>query len=385
MKYIKYCIGIIAFLALYACKDKEKSLLEPKVYFEKAQQKLKVGENVNSYEFNITARLTNITNENVNVTYQIGDAQMVADYNAKNETKYRMMPAENFSLERNSATIKSGTIYAEPCKLVLRNLSAIGEGSTYVVPVTIVDASLPTVEAKTTFIEVTKPIVINKVMNFNGKFLSIPMPTNAKFNSLTYEALIYVDNFVLLSTVMGAEGNLILRFGDTTVDAEQIQIAGNVQFNPAMKFVTGKWYHVAFVFNGASKLAEIFVDGEKVAEKTASVSSFNLTGPFFIGYAYDYDPNRIWRGKMSECRIWNVARTASQLKNNRLGVDPNSEGLFGYWKLNGTDSYEKNGVYYIKDQSKNKLDATSRYGRYSGGAGPSTQPDIVNLRVDIAD
>ena len=38
MKYIKYCIGIIAFLALYACKDKEKSLLEPKVYFEKAQQ-----------------------------------------------------------------------------------------------------------------------------------------------------------------------------------------------------------------------------------------------------------------------------------------------------------------------------------------------------------
>ena len=46
MKLIKYCIGIFAFLALNACKDKENELLETKVYFEQAQQRLKLEDNV---------------------------------------------------------------------------------------------------------------------------------------------------------------------------------------------------------------------------------------------------------------------------------------------------------------------------------------------------
>ena len=93
------------------------------------------------------------------------------------------------------------------------------------------------------------------------------MDEKAKFNALTYEAMIYVDTFVKLSTVMGAEGNLIFRFGDTTVDADQIQVAGNVQFNPSKKFAAKQWYHVALVFDGATKRTEIYVDGERVAEK----------------------------------------------------------------------------------------------------------------------
>lgn len=383
MKFIKYCIYALPLLGLWACGEKESDLLEPKVYFENERQQLKLEDEVETYDFNIVSRVSNITSADVEVSYQIGDAKTVADYNAKNGTKYEMMPVENFSLEKNSSVIKSGGVYAQPCKLTLKKLSQVKEGSTYVVPVTITSAGLPTIDAKTTFVEITKPIVINKVFDLNGRYLSIPMPTNAKFNALTYEALIYIDRFVLLSTVMGAEGNLIFRFGDTTVDPNQIQVAGNVQFNPSMQFSANQWYHVAFVFNGATKLAEIYVNGKRVADKTAAVSSFNLTGDFFIGYAYDYDPNRIWRGKMSECRVWKVARTENELKNNMMGVDPNTEGLFGYWKMNGTDVYEKDGKHYVKDQSKNHLDATSRQGRYRGGAGSSVEPRVVNLKVEV--
>jgi hypothetical protein len=207
------------------------------------------------------------------------------------------------------------------------------------------------------------------------------MDEKAKFNALTYEAMIYVDTFVKLSTIMGAEGNLIFRFGDTTVPKDQIQVAGNVQFNPSKTFAAKQWYHVALVFDGATKRTEIYVDGERVAEKTASVNSFNLNGDFFIGYAYDYDGSRTWRGKMCECRVWSVARTANELKNNKLGVDPNSEGLFGYWKLNGADVYQKDGNYYVKDQSKNHRDATSRRGAYQNGRGLSVEPDVVEMRI----
>ena len=84
---------------------------------------------------------------------------------------------------------------------------------------------------------------------------------------------------------------------------------------------------------------------------------------------------------MCECRVWSVARTANELKNNKLGVDPNSEGLFGYWKLNGTDVYQKDGNYYVKDQSKNHRDATSRRGAYQSGRGLSVEPDVVEMRI----
>ena len=38
-------------------------------------------------------------------------------------------------------------------------------------------------------------------------------------------------------------------------------------------------------------------------------------------------------------RLWNVARTSTQLKNNVNNVDPKSEGLLGYWKMNEGHGY----------------------------------------------
>ena len=44
--------------------------------------------------------------------------------------------------------------------------------------------------------------------------------------------------------------------------------------------------------------------------------------------------------------VWSVARTENQLKQNMLGVDPASEGLALYYKLDGSETQE-GGV--IKD------------------------------------
>lgn len=45
---------------------------------------------------------------------------------------------------------------------------------------------------------------------------------------------------------------------------------------------------------------------------------------------------RPFNGYMSEVRLWNVVRTANQIKENMLGVDPDSDGLVAYYKLDGT-------------------------------------------------
>ena len=87
MKFIKYCIYALPLLALWACGEKESDLLEPKVYFENERQQLKLEDEVETYDFNIVSRVSNITSADVEVSYQIGDAKTVADYNAKNGTK----------------------------------------------------------------------------------------------------------------------------------------------------------------------------------------------------------------------------------------------------------------------------------------------------------
>jgi hypothetical protein len=49
-------------------------------------------------------------------------------------------------------------------------------------------------------------------------------------------------------------------------------------------------------------------------------------------------------------RVWSVARTEKQIKQFMLGVDPKSDGLELYYKLDGSEKVEGN---IIKDAAKN--------------------------------
>ena len=53
---------------------------------------------------------------------------------------------------------------------------------------------------------------------------------------------------------------------------------------------------------------------------------------------------------MSELRVWSVARTEKQIKQNMLGVNPKSDGLELYYKLDGSEKVKGN---IIKDAAKN--------------------------------
>lgn len=267
-------------------------------------------------------------------------------------------------------------------------MSSIEEGNTYLIPVILKSSNVAALSGSdVSYIVVRKPFTIRKVYDFNGRYLDVQLPISAKnINSVTYEALIYIDRHIKLSTIMGNEGILLFRFGDTTVDADQIQIAGNVQFNPTKRFELNRWYHVAFVYDASAGKATIYINGEKEADKEAKGLTFDLNQRFCIGYAYDYDPGRVWRGRMSECRLWTVARTAAQIRDNMMGIDPNTEGLLGYWKLNGDDYENRNGAHYVKDQTKNRLDAQSRSGRRgedNNYPGSFVVPQIVDMKVEL--
>lgn len=386
-KLLYSILSVCTLTVFFGCNQSESDLLKPKLYFENKEIKVEV-EDVDIYSFEVTSRLSNKLNQDVNIEYQIGDESYVEIYNKSHGTSYAYMPTANFSLDKTTSVITSGNIFADPCMVSMKNLLGMEEGNSYLIPIILQGQGAEMLAGSDiTYVVVRKPITINKVYDFNGNYLDIKLPSFTKnTTSVTYEALIYADIHVKLSTIMGNEGILLFRFGDTTVDADQIQIAGKVQFNPVMKFDAKKWYHVAFTYDASSQMAAIYVNGEKLIDKAAGQQTFDLNERFCIGYAYDYDPSRTWRGKMSECRIWTVARTANQLSENMMGVDPNSEGLLGYWKLNGSD-YEKRGdEYYVKDQSKNGLDALSfrgRRGEAGGWKGNSVEPNVMDMKVKL--
>ena len=390
MKSINLYISILALFIFIGCNDSEEDMLGTKIYFENTQIKIDA-EDIDSYECEVISRLSNFLKGDVNVEYRIGDNSLVEAYNLKNGTTCLPMPAENFTLTTTNAVIKAGDIYSAPNQIQLKNLLKVEEGLTYVIPVVMTAEGAPMMSGSDVVYVVVKILFsISNVVKFNGKYLDVTLPASAKsLSSLTFETLLYTTYYKVLSTVMGNEGILILRFSDLKHPANELQIAGKISViipEPDI-FQTNKWYHVAFTYDSDTGMATIYVNGEKIIAKNVGDQTFNLNERFCIGYAYDYDPNRTWPGYMSECRLWTVARTANQLRDNMMYVDPNTEGLMGYWKMNGTDVEKRDdGYYYVKDQTKNKLDAKSRKGRrgepgYSEGG--TVEPEIVDMKVKI--
>ncbi|WP_317897909.1 LamG-like jellyroll fold domain-containing protein [Aurantibacillus circumpalustris] len=108
----------------------------------------------------------------------------------------------------------------------------------------------------------------------------------------------------------------------------------------------GLWHHVAVVWDytgGTSGIGKIYVDG---ADNTYSVSYWannnNNVGTFKIGRPnyYPTEAPNYFTGLIDDVRIWNVARTASQISTNRnsclLG---NESGLQAYYSFEDGTGY----------------------------------------------
>lgn len=341
---LKYIAAGALVMAFSACDNLEDKLLESKVYFENAKSTIEVDGN-DAISFDLTSRLTSAKDENVEITYEIADESAIKEFNEKNGTTLEPLPGAK--LLSNVASIKAGSIYSESVKISIDDASSIIEGKKYLLPVRIVSSSCDVIKgSETSYFIIKKPIKIFDFGNFAqdywaGKdYITAPITDNDKFESCTYEALINVDHFTNNSTIMGCEGVLILRIGDTpTVPKNQLQVAGKVDFL-GPKLEQNKWYHIALVCDGPKGTATIYVNGEKASEAGLSAMPEKLvTGT--EGFSIGLVPGFMWgerpfNGMMSEVRLWTVPRTANQIKENMLGVDANSEGLLFYYKLNAS-------------------------------------------------
>ncbi len=96
------------------------------------------------------------------------------------------------------------------------------------------------------------------------------------------------------------------------------------------------WNHVATTFDGSEYT--LYVNGLKVYSSTEFEGKIPTnTSNFDIGK----DTTTFFTGAIDEVRLWNVARTATQINQNLItNLQGNEEGLVGYWQFNN-DTQDK--------------------------------------------
>lgn len=361
MNLLKYMVYFAIGALFCSCNDSEEELLETKVYFEENRVTIEAsGDDVLTYD--LQARISSLYSTPVEVTYAIADGSAVDEFNTQYGTSYEALDVSKANLESQSVVIDAGEIYAPKVTVKLSGMNSVEEGKTYVLPIRIQSASLPVIDRSgIIYLVISKPIEITTVGNFFSSYIQIPVSPSTPFTSVTYEALIYLDRLGSNNTIMGTEGILILRIGDEALPDghnDWLQIAGNKQYHSTQAFTTKKWYHVAFTYDQPSGKTVLYINGEKASESTWDTSSFDLSnGGCFVGKVKDFMwGERPFYGAMSEVRLWKVARTENQIKQNMLSVDPGSDGLAAYYRLDGTDLIQKDNKSYIKDASGNGMD-----------------------------
>ena len=348
-KYI-FALALFATAFITSCSDKEDKLLEPKVYFENKQHNVTLEGADEKMEINIAARVSNLVSNDVQVHYSIGDKASVERYNKRYGTNYEMFDVANAKLSKENAVIEKGELYAGQVTVELNKVANLQDGKTYILPIMLQSSSLPVIDqSDLEYIIIAKPTRITKVGTFTSNNISVKFPVNTIFKSFTYEALVYFNYFTGNSTIMGTEGLMILRVGDTGggIAKDILQIAGGQHYEAPQGLQTNKWYHIALTYDQVSGKTFMYVNGVKWAESEWKLNGFNPNADvgFNIGKVAGFQwGERPLSGYMSEVRVWNVARTENQIKQNMLGVDPKTEGLALYYKLNGSEKVEGNTI-----------------------------------------
>nr|WP_315135438.1 DUF1735 and LamG domain-containing protein [uncultured Capnocytophaga sp.] len=276
-------------------------------------------------------------NSNLAAYVTLDDSQ-VAKYNSLYGTQYTVLPAKYISYTK-TLNIKAGNILSDEGTAKVTVSDELKDNTAYMFALRLTSVSGASVTPNTQLLMVSFEKVKGQIKNTLAVTRDEFLVVNNGYSNVsdigytfTMEGLINVQKFrsnpddpgeAGISTFMGTEGKTLLRFGDSGVDPDHLQANGQ---DIGLKFKTNQWYHIALVVDGSKTIA--YVNGKKITE-------FNSPGSlrtFYIGKSWSEGRGIVAR--FSELRLWNVARTAEQIKDGMYEVNPTESGLYAYWKMN---------------------------------------------------
>lgn len=185
----------------------------------------------------------------------------------------------------------------------------------------------------------------NYSLHFDGVNDKVGIMDNAVLNptsAITVEAWINADTWkssIWAGTVVGKQVGSPDRGYCLTVGeggkAEFTVAIGNAWHKATSPAIMGllAWYHIAGVYDGA--FVRIYINGQLQASTPITGAMNPATGTALNIAENPSWSGRYFDGRIDEVRIWNVARSQSEIADHMNAEITGSEtGLVGYWKFN---------------------------------------------------
>jgi len=176
----------------------------------------------------------------------------------------------------------------------------------------------------------------NNSLNFDGTDDYVQLPNESNYDFTTNMTVEFMINTIDLQTVNGliTKGDDSWRIhGGNTVG--KIMFAGNGafgDFESTSSVDDGVWHHVAVTYDGVN--AKIYIDGN--LENSVPATNPINNSAFAVALGENLQAtNRYFNGTIDEVRIWNIARSATEINAFRgVELQGTETGLVSYFNFN---------------------------------------------------
>ena len=178
-------------------------------------------------------------------------------------------------------------------------------------------------------------------------FVEIPhSPALNPTGAFTIEAWVNVTNSAVSEdcrSILGKNWHQAWWVGICTVSGQptlRSYLKGGSSARNGGRITRNVWTHIAVVFNGTRRLH--YINGELAGDFPESGPLTTSTSPMRIGsdVSWQFTP----AGAIDEVRLWNVARTTSQIRSTiNVALASAQPGLVGVWPLDGNANDVING------------------------------------------
>ncbi len=383
-------VSVALFLGLTACQEKldndnSNSLGNlSAVYMNDSNVNVSFAKSTESGSTKFEIRMSNLRERNETIT--IAATDFFPEYNEKNTSNYKMLPASEYELyeEGNTAnkstngslniTLKPGqTAVQVGVKVRPLNDDTFPLGIKYAIPLRIVSASLPILSNKDVVVSLSRPFKTSVAKIKQGYALGVKVADNIQgSDEFTVQGMFLFEEF---HSYNNTNVNMSLFQGEmlpyTRIDAGKIQVKNGGGDSPddwaeSKDIAVGKWVQITFTYKDS--FLKLYINGKLI--KTYQRPSLKVSPGMRINIENtqtSYSANRYFR----EFRLWNRVLTDAEIVDGLyLPVDPTSKGLVAYLPITKKDGF--------KDMSKYNNTTIYRKGTSSDNKGIQDGPSYVS-------
>lgn len=295
-----------------------------------------------SYSF--TASASGNVRQDENISFEV-DRSLVEYYNTQKSTDYTVLPENaDITVTGLEASMGWGEKVSSEVTVTLNSNRNLSMGTTYMLPITVkeVSSGLQLKEGYSTV------YLVLDYIDPNSKFTALDISNyecysnyyfaeslQKELTNFTYEIKMNANAFSGISRFFAFNGSktMMFRFGEGGVTNRlQCVTGGGQNLFTNTRFETNKWYLLSVTYDGGKFI--LYVDGVKDCELSLSGYSTLFKG-IEIGMSWaGYPSQQAFNGSICEARIWNRALGENEISTGKCGVEPDSEDLVAYWKMN---------------------------------------------------